>query len=142
MVEAGPKANANELMAIESLPTEPNFDRLQHQAPAYNMAGFELKKKVNNLTRNLLSDTDLLIPESWIGRSVPVTRGADFRPKTEMEPNESNRLCFKQRAKKGSVVEGFSIRHEVAEPLSGGLNEIRTKTELTNKRKQENVTIF
>lgn len=52
----------------------------------------------------------------------------------------SEKLLWKPRAKKGSVVESFSIRHEIVEPHTQ--DAIRTQTELNRKRKQESSIVF
>ena len=49
-----------------------HFDKLMHEAPKFDVKGFEQSKKPGTwLTQNLLSATDLKIPDAWtqIGRS-------------------------------------------------------------------------
>ena len=52
----------------------------------------------------------------------------------------SDKLLWKPRAKKGSVVESFSIRHDIVEPQ--GQDAIKTQTEINRRRKQESSIVF
>lgn len=54
--------------------------------------------------------------------------------------NNNDKILWKPRAKKGSVVESFSIRHDIVEPKEQ--DGIRTQTELNRRRKQESSIVF